>query len=251
MVACVLIAIIAYLGYSGRIVLSDYWTGLAVALSVSVLTILYWGFKPQIDRFFGENKNLQEGKTETVWVPKEETQESAKLPDFFQITKFRIDNSLLNELYELARREAINLYDDARLSAFTFQVFPYANQQNVNIYFKFYSKWADKLCTFISRDYVRQVEHWLPDKRPMSTQDRAVLVSLPWKESPQWIAFVEKTYAKIEPLTPSRNSSYHVIANASDEVPWFIKFEDGFNGKECAFKWDGKGLDETSIKRAF
>jgi hypothetical protein len=170
----------------------------------------------------------------------------ALLPDNTQITNVNMDNSLFDEIYERAQREAIGIYHDAQLSYFTIQVYPY--QKLNNIYLTFYSKWADKTCNFVSDNCNRQARHSPPDKRPVVNSEERGFTTLPWKKSPQWQKFIERAYAKIEPLTPARNTGYHLSAYIShDGLVWRLNFEDGFSGREHAFKWNGKGFDEGSI----
>jgi len=48
--AFILLSFVGYLIYLGAVVLLDFWTGLAIALTLTALGILYWGFKPEVDR---------------------------------------------------------------------------------------------------------------------------------------------------------------------------------------------------------
>jgi len=247
-VAVVLLVFVGYLAYSGRIALLDYWTGLAVALTGIALGILYWGFKPQIDRFFNEKRKIHEGKAETGLSRKDETQKSALLPDNAQITQLNIDESLLDQIYEQARHKATDIYHDAQLSRFSIQAFPFHKVgAKVTIYLNFYSKWADKICTFRYSDVFPKVEHSPPDRRPKFDSDREVFTTLPWKESPQWMQFLNRAYAKIGPLASSLGTCYHLFANPPTH--WHLDFEDGFSGNEYAFEWNGRGLDESSVKQ--
>jgi len=132
-----------------------------------------------------EKRETQIGKFETVPPIRRETREIVLLPEGAQITKLRIDNDLLNQIYEQAHRQAIDRYDDARLSYFCIQVFPFREVgSKVTIYLYFYSKWADKKCTFRFSDESPQVNHAPPD-RPAKDYDRDVFTRLPWNESPQ------------------------------------------------------------------
>jgi len=238
-----------YLVSSGSIALPDYWTQLAVVLTATALGILYWGFKPQIDRLFKEKGKFQKAKSETAPLRKEETQEASLLPENVQITKLSIDDSLLDEIYEQARRKAIDIYHDAQLSFFAIQVYPFTGP-SVNIYLDFYSKWADKKCTLRARsDASWHVEHSPPDKHPKYDSGRQVFTTLPWKESPQWMEFLNRAYAKIGPFAPAIGTSYHLFAYPTQNKHWSLGFSDGFSGKEYSFEWDGKGLDENSIKQ--
>jgi hypothetical protein len=235
----------------------DFWTGLAVSLIVIAMGILYWGFRPQIGSYFKEKRNLQEGKAETVTATRQGTEltsvnQLAPLPNEAQITKLNIDNSLLDEIYEQAQRKAIDIFHDARFSYFTIQVHPYEKLGHANICLTFYSQWANKLCEFVSYDRNQQAKHVPPDKRAIGILGKQAFITIPWKESPQWLQFIERAYARIEPLTPARNTRYHLSAYlSSDVLGWSLGFEDGFSGREHRFTWNGKGFDEGSIVQVY
>jgi hypothetical protein len=59
---------------------------------------------------------------------------------------------------------------------------------------------------------------------------------------------LNKIYDKIKPLPAVKGTSYMIWKHVSDN--WNIKFEDGLNGNEYCFEWNGLGLDENSIKQA-
>jgi len=247
-VAIILFTFVGYLVYSESIALSEYWTSLAVTLTAIALGILYWGFKPKIDRFFEKKRETPKGKVETAPSLEVKKRKSALLPDNTQITKLNINDSLLDKIYEQAQRIAIDLYHDAQLSYFAIQVFPYDKHgASVNIYLDFYSKWTDKICGFQYSDLSEDLRHITPDKSPMVDFQRSVFAALPWKTSPQWMQFLNRTYAKIRPLPPAEGTCYHLSVSTSTD--WNLKFEDGFSGKEYKFKWNGRGLDENSIKQ--
>jgi hypothetical protein len=245
-VASMLFIIVGYFILSGIILLTAFWTGLSVALIPIALGILYWGFKPQLNRLFKENRDTKESKVETTIATKEEKQKSALLPEKIKIIKINIDNDFLDKIYEQTRREAIEMYHDAQLSSFSIQVFPFQDHQNV--YFDFYSKFANKICTFIYFGLYKQVEHRSPDKRQSIESEKGVYTILPWKKSPQWMKFIERAYIQIVPLTPHEKSCYHLLSNSMEKY-WALNFEDGFNGEEYSFRWDGKGLNGSSIIR--
>ena len=93
------------------------------------------------------------------------------------------------------------------------------------------------------------MEHVTPDKFAKD-YDRKVFVNLPWKESPQWMQFLNMAYVRIKPIQPAIRTSYYLIARAySKDAPWKLEFEDGFTGKDYSYEWNGKGLDENSIKQ--
>jgi len=247
LVASIFFIFVAYLAYSGGIILPDYWTQLAVVVTAIALGILYWGFRPRINRLVKERANPQESKAEAVVATEGEKQKSALLPDSTHITKLSIDESLLDEIYEQAQRKAISIYHDTQLSEFTIQVFPFMDIK-VSIYLEFYSKWANKTCMFTYSDSSPQVKHSPPDKRPKFGSDR-LFTALPWKESPQWAQFLEMAYAKIGPFATALGTHYHLYASPNRNTHWHLSFNDEFSGTEYNFEWNGKGLDENSIKQ--
>ena len=247
-VAFALFIFVAILAYSGNVVLPDYWTGLAVALTAAALAILYWGFRPQINRLLNEKKDSRANKAETIPAAQGETQKIAASLGKAQITKLSINNNLLDDVYEQAQRKAIEIYHDAQLSGFMIQVLFFDNPR-VNIYLDFYSKWGNKTCVFRYDPSDRRVEHSPPDKHPVFGSQKEAFTTLPWKESPQWMQFIERVYAKIGPLTPVKGTHYYLSAFPTPAMGWVIRFEDGFTGAEYAFKWNGKGFDEKSISQ--
>lgn len=249
-VAFVLLILVLYIAYSGNIILPDYWTQLAVALTAIALGVLYWGFEPQINSFLKGKADLQGSKVETT--TKEETNVSSinqrvLMRDEIQITKLKVDNHFLDKIYEEARNKATEIFPDAKLSYFSIQVRPYDELFRVNIFLDFYSKWADKICSFASYNSSPETNHLTPDKRAFFPFRKQVFINPPWKESPHWQQFVEKAYARIEPLTPAKDTIYHLSAKPHMNKSWILTFCDGFSGRENSFEWDGKGLDESSI----
>jgi len=249
-VAFVLFIFVVYLAYSGSIVLPDYWTQLAVALTATALAILYWGFKPRIGGFLKERRGTQRGEAETALPTEIKKQRSPLLPDITKITRLNINDRLLDQIYEEAHRRAINVYHDAQLSHFTIQVLPFQlSRPSVNIYLIFYSKWAGKVCEFAYHDSSGQLDHMPPDKRPIIDSYKRSFTTLPWKESPQWMEFLNRVYAKIGPLSSASQTCYHLSAEPNQKIRWAAHFEDGFSGNEYSFRWNGKGLDENSIEQ--
>jgi hypothetical protein len=260
-VAVILFLLIVCLAFSGSIVWSDYFTGLAIALTTIILGVLYWGFKPQIHGFFKKNEKLEraeiktEPKTETVRTEtniseRKESRKSALLPDNTEITKLNVNEELLDEIYEQAYSQVIETYHDAKLSHLAIQVFPFREFfPNINIYFTFYSKSANKNAKFRYSEFQSQVEHITPDKRVRIDYDREVFADLPWKESPEWTQFLKRAYVRLNPISPNENSNYNISARAySQDFPWTVTFEDGYSGEESRVYWNGKGLDENSMK---
>ena len=50
---------VALLAYWSLVVLVEYWTQLAVGLTLLAVGILYWGWKPEIDRWFAEKRSSE------------------------------------------------------------------------------------------------------------------------------------------------------------------------------------------------
>lgn len=248
-VAFILFTFILYLAYSGNIVLLDFWTGLAIALAMAALGVLYWGFRPQINRSFKDRRDSHESSVESPPSMKKETQETL-FKNKAKAFKLNVDNSLLDEINAQAKHEAVSTYPEAQLSRFTIQVFPFREDKQVNVYLDFYSKGANKTCCFVSYNCARQVEHLSPDKRSFYDSDRRVYTALPWKECPQWMQFAERAYSRIEPLTPDEKTGYHLSAVQNANIIWKLTLEDGFSGREHRFEWDGKGFDESNMTQS-
>lgn len=243
--------------------------GVLIAVSIGIPTLLlhYERGKSStiINRAVSEEKQKEENRQTTPTAKSKiqndkkeissnelQIQKRALMLDKKEITKLDIDNDLLDQIYEQACSYALRIYYDAQLSSFVILSFPFQEVgANVTIYFDFYSKWADKICTFRYSDAFPQVEHSMPDRPAKNDYYKKVYANLPWKESPQWIHFLKRAYVKIGPLTPALKTYYHFATYAYSSPRWSVKFTDGFSGKEYKFEWDGKGLDENSIKQTF
>jgi len=55
-----LLVFVFLLAHMGLVALLDYWTGLAVALTLTAMGVLYWGWKPEINRSIRKRANLSE-----------------------------------------------------------------------------------------------------------------------------------------------------------------------------------------------
>jgi len=180
-------------------------------------------------------------------IEQKHTTGSSLLPDITEITKLKIDNNFLDQLYEEARSKAVNTYDDAKLSYFAIQAFPFEDPPSVAIYFHFYSQWADRICVFQYSDLTSNLKHYTPNKQAADFQ-RGAFKDLPWKTSPNFLQALSKIYDKIKPLPSVKDTKYHFFKHGS-EIYWTIVFEDGVNGNEYWFEWDGHRLDESSIRK--
>lgn len=248
-VALVIFIIVAYLAYSGGVVMPDYWTGLTVALTVVALSVLLWGFKPRIYQPFKEKRDSQIYAAETTPAEEDGTERPALPLNRAEILKLGVTDALLDEVYNRAQKEAIAIYHDAQLSTFSFQVLFCVGHLAVNIWLSFYAKWANKICKFVYDVNAQKFRHSGPDKRPFPAAVEVVFTTLPWKESPQWMEFIERAYAKIEPLTPVDNSGYQLFADPDTISSWYVNFHDGFSGAEHSFRWNGNGLDGSNIRQ--
>lgn len=265
-IAIAIFIVILYVASSGSIVWPDYWTGLAVALTVAMLGVLYWGFKLQIKKTFTKTSSqkdkeitpIPEEKISLTSVPaqtkfssseKDERPKSTLLPDKADITKLNISNQLLDQIYEQSHSQATAIFYDAKFSHFVIQVYPFQEfGARVNIYLDFYSKSTDRICSFRYSDLEPQVEHATPDRYVTIDYDRIPFTSKPWKKNPKWLQFLKRAYAIIKPIPPALGTCYHLRAvSYAKEKPWSVHFEDGFSGKPYKFSWNGKGLDESSI----
>jgi hypothetical protein len=162
------------------------------------------------------------------------------LPDANDISKLSIDNTLLSQLYGEAYGRAVAKYHDAKLRALAILAYPYAPLDRVSIHFDFYSRWADRLCTYFLGEVGDMVESE-PDKPAQFGLERMIFDELPWLAAPDWPQFLKKSCEKVGPLSPARWTTYQLWARAGPEPQWGISFGDGITGKEFDFSWDGKG----------
>jgi len=201
------------------------------------------------------DEKLEENENRQITTPKADVTEkkfitgSQLLSDTTEIIKLRIDDDFLDKIYEEARSKAVDTFNDVKLSYFSIQVFPFDRYPHFYIYFWFYSKWADKICVFQWAEFpTPHLWYHKPNKRASSDYDRKVFNNLPWKFSPLFLQALNKSYDRIKPLTSVEGTNYIISASAWLMGSWRITFEDGFNGNEYSFTWDGEGLDENSIK---
>jgi hypothetical protein len=57
--ALVPLIFVTLLAYWGLVTLVEYWTQLAVGLTLLAVPIIYWGWKPEIDRWFAEKRSSE------------------------------------------------------------------------------------------------------------------------------------------------------------------------------------------------
>ena len=175
----------------------------------------------------------------------QENRSKAESPNF---TDHSVDNDLLDHIYNQAHQKAIAIYDDAELSAFSIIIHPFVASQTTAL-LSFYSKWAEKVCVFIYSENDPQVKHMPPDRHPQLPGITNAFVDLPWKKSPKWNEFIKKAYSSISPFAKSDRSYAHLWARQNGELKWHLKFDDSFSGNTYSFEWNGKSLNEKSVKR--
>jgi hypothetical protein len=215
---------------------------IAISIGIPTLLLHYERGKSNID--VNQANILQTAEKEE----KIDITGSPLLPDVTEITKLKIDNDFLDRLYEEARSKAVKAYNDAKLSEFSIQAFPFRKPASVHIYFYFYSKWANRTCHFQYSQSTHALKHYTPNKQAMAEFQKGVFEDLPWKTSPHFLQALSKIYDKIKPLPSAEDTNFSLSKLATDKN-WSIKFEDGLSGNDYWFKWDGLGLDETNIKR--
>jgi hypothetical protein len=270
-----LIVIVILLAFFGSVNFPQYSTDLAVGLTLLGVPIWAWALKPRIKKIEIKEKptvstvsipNQQEfnySSTEktksdnflSILLPKDKTlKHSIYLINENEPQKLNFDNSLLDEIYEKARKAASLMFYDSKLSSFHIQVYPFESQETddsiiksvVNIHFIFYSENAKKVCRMIFNE-VGGVRHMVPDEDVTINFDRMVFSKVPWR-GVNWKAFLSKAYDTVKRLSVSKKTYYDVFAASHDkELPWAITFFDGFNGKRRSYNWNGKGIDERRI----
>lgn len=158
------------------------------------------------------------------------------------ITDLGIDNNLLAKLYGQAIGLAMIKYEDAKLCYFSIIVSPYIPFGNqIIIGFKFYSAWADRVCSYDSYNGKTVTSSSTrPDTPADSDLYRVTFKELPWIQNPDWLRFVKKSYQKVGPLPRARETNYS-ISTAAYWGNWSVIFYDGASGKTYFFEWDGKG----------
>jgi hypothetical protein len=228
----------------------------AVSIGIPSLLLTYERGKPRTSASQGkleENYEEKEQENPAPAKPEEKGQQvstgSLLLPDTTDITKLGIDNNFLDKIYEEARSKAVNTYNDARLSYFAIQVFPFEKARSfVCVYFDFYSKWAGRICSFQYSDLSSTLRHSMPNKPATTDYQKGLFGQLPWKTNPRYLELLRRCYDRIKPLPSVEGTNYLLFVNGSQEH-WSLKFEDGLNGNEYWFDWDGKGLDESNVKQ--
>jgi hypothetical protein len=195
------LAVLLWFFLGALLIIPWYVVGVLVPISIGIPTLLlaYEKGKSNIsvsqakpEKKHGEKENIPP----TPLIEEEKTT-SSLLPDINEIIKLKIDDKFLDQIYEEARSKAVNEYADAQLSYFAVQAFPFNKLPSVNIYFDFYSKWANKTCNFQYSDLTSKLRHFTPNKRAKSDLYKGIFSDLPWKTSPHFPKALSKTYDKI------------------------------------------------------
>jgi hypothetical protein len=266
--------IIIIIAFSGNLITLDYWTAVAASLTIATLGVLYWGFKRRISTFVKGSNAPQLGKIETPkvngFVKNEEgANKSEDLSDEeFKILcandrivnlltapnvpmKLSISNDFLDELYDQARNQAVNIHHDAKLLCFTIQVFPFQILgSRVNIYFTFYSKTADKVSKFALDETIGRIEHSPPIRARKKDFPNDVFTKLPWRKSPNWQDFLDRVYELENPIHEASGSNYHLRAVPyNNKYAWSLEYVDFSGGDDFSYEWTGKGIDSKNIRK--
>lgn len=208
--------------------------------------------RQQIERDF--DKREEHGSPPTPAVPKSGKTESQKiplLPDETKIANLNITAEFLIQFYNQAFELARATFEDALPNYFCVQVFPFQTTSAVNIYLDFYSKWADRICSFSFYEILQKVRHEFPDKLAKKDNERIVSTTLPWEYSPDWLKFLKKVIAKIGALSKHPRTMYHLraYAKAPDKWTWDFSLDDCFTDTTHQYLWDGKKVDDNNIKK--
>ena len=156
------------LGLSSYIDLNQAGLISTAFIGIIGLILAYETLKPKkakFTKFEQEEKNVLSGSSKPKIVEKELFElssvykkiESPLLPDVSKITELKLDNKLLDNIYERAEKKAIEVYSDAKFNRFSIQVQPFGLQPSVCVYMWFYSKIGNKVCFLQYADYTKEV----------------------------------------------------------------------------------------------
>jgi len=234
-------------------------SGIAVSIALNIIfvivlvVLIVWGIKwkrkyeaatRRIEEMQGAATEVMKGlevlKKDIEAEKKAIERKMVLLPDETNISRLKIDNALLSELYGQACGRAVDKYHDAKLNGLSIVVHPYTpSGDKVAILFDFYSKWANRVCRF----YISETEdmHELLPDHPAEESDKATFDELPWVKAQNWAQFLKKSCEKVGPLSPNPWTNYMLSADAHRKLQWWISFEDGVTGKRSNFDWDGIG----------
>lgn len=180
---------------------------------------------------------------------KPNTNGSPLLPDTEEITQVTLNNKFLDEIYQEAYNRAINEYEDVKLYGFSLIVEPFVDfKSKVTLLFNFYSKWSNRILTVFYQDAESDFSIGEPIKKARFDFQKKVFNKLPWQTAPHFLEAMSKSFDVIKPLSQARGTQC-CISIIAKRNKWIIIFEDGSNGNEYKFYWDGKGLNESNFEQ--
>jgi hypothetical protein len=183
--------------------------------------------------------------TVNIWQPEQEPTTSDNTPanmltvDETDMWKLNINNALLDKLYEEAYNLAILDIQDAKLSEFDIDVFPYSTTSKVRITYCFYSNEAERELDYVFNDRLNiSLER---DISGIAIVNRVTFESLPWLTTQEWMSTIKKACENVGPLTPDDHTGYLVWVVNSPKLTWHINISDSVNWHWTLFAWDGQG----------
>ena len=228
--------------------------GVLIAVSIGIPTLLLKLEEKQEGNKKNQTTSPEKNQTTSpiIQLNKEKSITSQLQPEISVITKLGTEEGFLDRIFDEAQREALDTFNDARLSNFAVQgsyEVTVSPSEVLYVYFDFYSKWANKVCKFQHSSINFKLKHYKPNKQARFDFEKEVFNDLPWKTNPHFLQALNKVYDKIKPLPAIQGTWYQISKRVSDN--WNITFEDGSNGNEYSFEWNGLGLDENSIKQTY
>ncbi len=240
-IAGIIALVFVVLQFLGIVNISGLGVSIALNIMLAIALALIGIWATRWKRKY-ENASSRLEKSEGLlmkWMKKSERQR-VLLPDKDEMWRLNIDNALLTQLYGQAHGLATTRFHDAKLCGLDIIVYPYDPLDRVSIMFSFYSRWADRKCTYILGE-TRDMTESQPSKPAKCEEDRVTFHELPWVKDLDWSQFIRKSCEKVGPLSPARWTGYHISTAAWLELQWSISFKGGVTGKESDFSWDGKG----------
>lgn len=192
---------------------------------------------PNCEKFL-EQLNLE------IKVISSSTQVNSEFNIIEWLNELNLSGKLFDSVYVEAKKILNAIYPDSVLSKFTIQFVPFRSKYN--LYFDFYSKWADKESQFQYSSPQSELRYCTPDKTPDSNIGRMVFDSLPWINTPNLNQILKMYYVKINPIHVAEKTYFSLSKYAYGDN-WSIRFIDGFNGQEHRFEWNGKEFDSGSV----
>ncbi len=240
-IAGIIALVLVVLQFLGIVNIS--WLGFSIAINIifgmALALVVIWAIKWK-HRYVDVNGRLEKIKEIMEKQPRTMKVKRVLLPDPKYIWKLNIDNALLMDMYGEAHANAITDFHDARLADLDIIVYPYAPRDRVSILFGFYSRWADRVCTYIITESI-DMHQSVPSEPATDDSDRVTFSELPWIRDSDWSQFLRKSCEKVGPISPARWTLYHLSTRAWREPLWSIDFKDGVTGREFKCSWVGEG----------